>query len=219
MFDISEDFIEENRANLGQFMPKSRRTGPYSKKDREARRNEVYRLHFEGGYSARRIAEMMKINRNTVNSDINYWYSKIVTSESIFSPKITVLQTKERLNNQRVRLYEMLNKASTIQEKLTIEKMITDIDSKLANISLRLVDAAWRVYDMGIAQLNRYLKEAGIKRHVFSLRDYIMVSETARQKIERILEEDRGSLQGNQAPPIKLRTDSNQTQVGSMGVQ
>ena len=46
--------------------------GPYTKDERTKRQNEVARLHFEYGYSAVKIAEMMKVNRNTINSDIKY---------------------------------------------------------------------------------------------------------------------------------------------------
>jgi len=52
--------------------------GPYTKKDKEKRRTEVYTLHFEKGYSAVRIAEMLGINRNTVNEDIKYLYAQAV---------------------------------------------------------------------------------------------------------------------------------------------
>ena len=51
--------------------------GPYTKKEQEQRRNQVYDMHFEKGYSAVRIAESIKINRNTVNEDIKYWYAQI----------------------------------------------------------------------------------------------------------------------------------------------
>lgn len=51
--------------------------GPYTKDERTKRQNEVARLHFEYGYSAVKIAEMMKVNRNTINSDIKYLYSEI----------------------------------------------------------------------------------------------------------------------------------------------
>jgi len=51
--------------------------GRYNKKDQEERRRKVHRLYFEYGYSARKISEMMKINRNTINADIKYWYSEI----------------------------------------------------------------------------------------------------------------------------------------------
>jgi len=33
--------------------------GPYSKDEREKRQNEVFRLHFEYGYSATKIADLM----------------------------------------------------------------------------------------------------------------------------------------------------------------
>ena len=51
--------------------------GPYTKDERTKRQNEVARLHFEYGYSAVKIAGMMRVNRNTINSDIKYLYSSI----------------------------------------------------------------------------------------------------------------------------------------------
>ncbi|MCA9827692.1 MAG: hypothetical protein KC444_04780 [Nitrosopumilus sp.] len=51
--------------------------GPYTRKEQEKRRNQVYDMHFEKGYSAVRIAESIKINRNTVNEDIKYWYAQV----------------------------------------------------------------------------------------------------------------------------------------------
>ena len=51
--------------------------GPYTKKEQEERRDEVFRLHFEHGYSALKISELMKINRNTINEDIKYLYSQV----------------------------------------------------------------------------------------------------------------------------------------------
>jgi predicted DNA-binding protein YlxM (UPF0122 family) len=53
--------------------------GPYTKKEQEKRKDKVYSLHFEKGYSAVRIAEMINVSRNTVNEDIKYWYAQIST--------------------------------------------------------------------------------------------------------------------------------------------
>jgi len=66
-FNISDDFIETNK----KFKPDTRRKkgGPHTKQEIIDRKNEVYRLHFEYGYSARKIADLMKVNRNTVNGD------------------------------------------------------------------------------------------------------------------------------------------------------
>ena len=76
--EIPSEFIEENKSNLQSTIPKRKRSGPYSKNEKQKRRSEVYRLHFDYGYSARKIEELMKVNRNTVNGDISFWYSRLV---------------------------------------------------------------------------------------------------------------------------------------------
>ena len=48
--------------------------GPYSKKDRNLRMEKVSRLHFEYGYSANKISELLNVNRNTINNDIRNMY-------------------------------------------------------------------------------------------------------------------------------------------------
>ena len=41
--------------------------GRYTKKEQEQRKIEVYHLHFEQDKSAVKIAELLEVNRNTVN--------------------------------------------------------------------------------------------------------------------------------------------------------
>src|SRR4029077_18496830 len=101
--DVPTEFIEENQ-KLNSMIPK--KGGPYTKTQREKRQQEVYRLHFEYGYSAKKIAELMKVNRNTVNGDIDYWYSKIFKNTNIFDPDAMVIVNLERLEIQRTRLRE-----------------------------------------------------------------------------------------------------------------
>lgn len=72
--DIASEFIAQLDSQLCQTMPKSKKGGPYPINQKQKRQNEVYKLHFEYGYSARKIAEMMMINRNTINGDLQYWY-------------------------------------------------------------------------------------------------------------------------------------------------
>jgi hypothetical protein len=60
--DVSSEFIESGKIKTKQ----KKRGGPYSKDEKVKRLDEVYRLHFEYGYSARKISELMKINRNTI---------------------------------------------------------------------------------------------------------------------------------------------------------
>ncbi len=63
LFNVSREFIEQNKKTHLKLVAK--KGGPYSKAERDRRRNEVYRLHFEYGYTARKISELMKVNRNT----------------------------------------------------------------------------------------------------------------------------------------------------------
>jgi DNA-binding CsgD family transcriptional regulator len=133
--EITPEFIIENQKQLCQTMPISKKGGgPYSKQDKQARQNEVYRYHFEYGYSARKIAELMKINRNTINGDITHWYSIISNSNDI-QPEPALFTILERRDIQRTRTREYLDKTSNISEKITIEKMILDIDYKIAQIN------------------------------------------------------------------------------------
>ena len=54
--EVTHEFIEENK-NICQLKPK---TSPHTKIQRKCRRDEVYKLHFEYGYSARHISKILK---------------------------------------------------------------------------------------------------------------------------------------------------------------
>ena len=76
---ISKEFLEENKSNLSQFMPKTRRRGPYSKQEKESRRNEVYRLHFDYGYSARKISESI----SAIFEEIEIMKNEMISRKSL----------------------------------------------------------------------------------------------------------------------------------------
>jgi len=118
-----------------------KRSGPYSKDEKIERQDEVYRLHFEYRYSARKISKLMRVNRNTINGDIVYWYDKIVTSSNIVDPEKSVIISIQRFDIQQSRLRETLNKAENVQQRCVIEKMIFDIDCKIINIKIKLTDS------------------------------------------------------------------------------
>ena len=172
-------------------MPKSHKRGPYSIQELEKRRTEVYPLHFEYGYSARKIAELMRINRNTINGDIKYWYSKISKNNAIENPESAIIITVERLDLQRTRLREYLDKVKEIPVKLSVEKLIYDIDGKISHINQHLAEWQIKNYDNGIKYLNAYLDLKKDKERYLSFRDKIVVSKNAFDKIEKIITEDR----------------------------
>jgi len=109
--------------------------GPYSKDEREKRQKEVFRLHFEYGYSATKIADLMKINRNTINADIKYWYSNIKEELKQNSGEF-ILRQIGRLEAQRTRIIENITENKI--DDIKYEKLLLDIDAKINNLLLRI---------------------------------------------------------------------------------
>lgn len=188
---ISEDFIKENKANLGQSMPKSHKPGPYTKSKKEKRRDEVYRLHFDYGYSARKISEMMKINRNTINSDIDFWYSKILDTRSHLHPEHTIIVNLSKTEQQRIRIRQYLDNCDSLQDKLAIERMLIDIDFRINNTYLKLSNTSQKKFDFILEELNRLAEEKNLKHRFHSYFQISQVTEKTQKKIEKLIAEDR----------------------------
>jgi|SRR6185312_11978627 len=154
VFGVTNEFISENK-NLVKPMQKS--SSPHTKKDRLRRRQEVHRLHFDLGYSAVRIAELMQINRNTINSDIKYWYSRLSKEWRSFDVGSWYMRQNHRLEIQRTRLINQLEKQKNVSDKLAIERMIFEIDSNTASMMLRIFDYRRRAMIIAEKTFNEYL--------------------------------------------------------------
>jgi len=191
---VSDEFISESKNNLGQFVPNlqsGRRRGPYSKQDKQSRRNEVLKLHFEYGYSARKIADMMNMSRNTVNSDVNYWYSKLEQEFESVSVDACMAKITNRLESQRSRLREELDKASNLSEKISIDKMLLDIDNKLIQFFIKMKASDNEVYDLATKRLNEWMKEKKYDHRFMTMRSLYSFSFQTFEKITRIIKDDR----------------------------
>ncbi len=125
---VSKEFLAEE---LGQTMPKPKKGGPYPTHAKKSRRDEVFKLHFDYGYSARKIADIMKVNRNTINSDVLYFYSQFQKDGDKVSAMDLINKVLYRLESKRVRLMEKLDKTTVLSESLALERMIYEIDYKI----------------------------------------------------------------------------------------
>ncbi len=186
--DVSSEFIESGKSSK---INSKKKGGPYSKDEKVKRLDEVYRLHFEYGYSARKISELMKINRNTINSDIDHWHNKILINSNFLNLEGYVMVSLERLNIQRSRLRENLDKAENFQQRHVIEKIIFDIECKIVSINMKLADSTKRIQNLKVGYLNDYLKIKGKELRYLSLFDKIAVSKKAHEKISKIMKNDR----------------------------
>ncbi len=189
--EIELNFLDENKSDLGQFMPKPRRRGPYSKQEKESRRDETYRLHFDYGYSARKISELMKVNRNTINGDISYWYSKIASTHNIFDPEMNIIVNLRRLEVQRTRLRIEVDKTNEFQDKLALERLILDIDTKILQFYQKIGESSKRIMNAVSSNLNREMINQKKDTRYMSLFDQIAISGNAREKIKQIIKDDK----------------------------
>ncbi len=108
------------RVNFFVALVQEKKGGPYSKQEQQKRQNEVYRLHFEFGYPAVKIAKKLHVNRNTINSDINYLYSQLAEKWENQDISGLILSQIEKMKYQRDRLYEELEKQEDFTKKLSI---------------------------------------------------------------------------------------------------
>jgi len=133
---IGSDFIKENAK-----VPKQdiRKGGPYSKAQRSQRRDKVFKMHFDYGYSCVEISEMLNVNRNTINTDINHWYSHLAKKWNSYDIKLWCIKQLHRMETQRIRLMEQLQRQEDLHDKLAIEKMILDVDAKITQNIIKII--------------------------------------------------------------------------------
>jgi len=127
-----------------QLQTQTRKSGPQSKTQRAARLKEVHRLHIELGYSAVKISEMMNINRNTINADINLLYEQATEELQIHNSGVLILKQIQRLEMQQARLVEELENQHTFEQKMTIERLLFDINNKISQIATKIQRGPYR---------------------------------------------------------------------------
>jgi len=151
---------------------KYRKGGPYTKKEQEDRRKEVFHLHFEKGYSAVKISDLLDVNRNTINDDIKFWYSQMIDELGNDNLKTWVIKQFTRFEIQRNRLLENLENYERLSEKLAIEKLLFNIDSKSAQLMTTIITNA-----KTITMLNQQTKTIGENEIKKIVRELIKKSE------------------------------------------
>ncbi len=111
--------------------------GPYTKSEQDERRNKVYSMYFEKGFSAIKIAMELKVNRNTINQDVKFLRSELMQKDQI-KPAIWLLEQKEHLEQQKDRLIELLEITKDFEQRLRVEKIILDIEGKITNLVIKI---------------------------------------------------------------------------------
>jgi hypothetical protein len=183
---------QQRRRQLSQTMPKSEKNGgPYPIKVKKTRRDEVFRLHFDYGYFARKIADMLKVNRNTVNSDITYWHSQLQKDDDKISTDDWINKMLYRLETKRTRLMKKLDKATSVDDSLALEKMLYEVDIKIIQIVMKMQSTSQSVYDRTTNIFNSWLEENGYKERYVLWGQTLRVTSGTRKNINRLIESDK----------------------------
>jgi hypothetical protein len=162
---------------------------PFTKIQRKERRDEVYKLHFEHGIPATRIAELMKVDRNTINNDLKILYNKAIrdhNSDMTFEDLIE--KQLLRLETQRDRLGLYLYDVKDINNKIIIERLIADIDFKVIGVIDKINQNIVQHYDAVINHVNEIAKNEKLKTRYTSLFELYRISVDARQDLDKLKE-------------------------------
>jgi len=168
-------------------LSQTKKGGPYTKKQRLDRKNEVLKLHFEYGYSATKIADLMKINRNTINDDINQGYEQLSKDWNKYDIDSWLMRQILRFESQRSRLLQELEKQETTKEKLVIEKMIFQIDCQIAQIPVNNLKKKNEIESKALDLVNYWAKKNNWDLRVINTKDLVHTTPKKLEMITKIL--------------------------------
>lgn len=138
-------------------------------------------------YSARYISQMMKINRNTINNDASFLYSKLHDEMKTQSYNDWANKQLLRFESQRVRLRKELDGEIVLQERLQIEKIILDLDSKISNLIIKLETSTQQTWDTAVKFINDWMEKEGHKNRYLTFGNLYTIPEKSREKIFELL--------------------------------
>ncbi len=105
--------------------------GPYTLIEQIERKLQVHHLHYEEKKSALQIAKILNVNRNTVNNDIKFWYQQLEDHPNGIDIVSKMIEQIHRMEKQRNRLESYLENAQTLDDKIKLEKQISEADIRL----------------------------------------------------------------------------------------
>jgi len=191
MNNISESG-ETNKPNL---VNPRQKFAPFTKIQRKERRNEVYRLHFDNGIPATRIAELIKVDRNTINNDLKILYNKAMKDyNSDMSYDDVINKQLVRLETQRERLLLDLCDSKEINNKITIERLIADIDFKIIGLMERLNQNIVQHSNEVIEHINKIAEKEKFKTRYTNLFEMYRISLDTRQDLDKLKEKVWGKV-------------------------
>jgi hypothetical protein len=167
---------------------------PFTHAERKQRRDEVYKLHFEHGMPATRIAELMKVDRNTINNDLKVLYNKAIRDYNSDKSFDDIIEKQlVRLETQRDRLGLYLSDTKDINDKLAIERLLADIDFKVIGVIDKLNQKIVQHYNAVIEHVNKIAEKEKLNARFTNLFELYRISIDTRQDLDKLREKVWGN--------------------------
>lgn len=164
---------------------------PFTKAERKKRRIEVYKLHFEHGMPATKISELMKVDRNTINNDLKLLYHQALSDYNLDDMSLDDILEKQlvRLETQRDRLGAYLNEAKDVTNKVTVERLIADIDFRVLTSVEKINHNTVRFWDEIINGLNKVAENKNLEVRFTNLFELRQISMDSRISLDKLKED------------------------------
>lgn len=191
-FNLNQKNLDEDKQSSSDLVkprhnPKHK-FAPYTKSQRRLRRSEVYKLHFEHGMPATRIAEIMNVDRNTINNDLKVIYQKALNDYNADNMSLDEIVEKQlvRLETQRDRLGLYLCDVKDVNTKISIERLISDVDFKLIGAIEKVNHNSSRFLDEILKGVNEMAEINNISLRYTSLFELQKISLDSRKSLDEI---------------------------------
>ncbi len=168
--------------------------GPYTKDDRHKRRQEVFRLYFEKGYPATKIADMMKVNRHTISSDVQIGYEQLKKTWTKYDLESIGVRQLQRHENQRFQLVEQLELLDNPRDRMIFEKLIFEIDKEIPTLFHKITNTQDMLYYHITKQMNLFSEKNNLGMGFVCMQDMFRVSPETAEKVNKLLDEDTSKL-------------------------
>ena len=198
--EIYPKSIGKNKKFITNLVRPRHKFAPFTHAQRKQRRDEVYKLHFEHGVPAIRIAELMKVDRNTINNDLKILYNKAARDYNSDKSFDDIIEKQlVRLETQRDRLGLYLCDTNDRNGKISIERLIADIDFKVIGIIDKLNQNIVQHYSAVIKHVNKIAEKEKLKTRFTSLFELYRISIDTRQDLDELKEKARGKSKDENA--------------------
>lgn len=184
--NVSDEFLEKE--NL--YTKVRKLGGRYTKLQRRKRRDEVYRLHFEHHYPAVKIAHLMQRNRHTISADIEYWNERLASEWNKIDVHARCMRQLQSLELQKDRLADLIDKAEKISEKISLERLILEIDDRTIKLITQANKTEEKTRHDAISMLNKFAQNNGLEHRFVDQYSLLKVPEEQLQKIQKVLRDE-----------------------------